>query len=55
MKDKQITKEDMDWKIGEVTLEGHGVTIETKRNFFYRLWVILSNPFLYIFTGKIRW
>ncbi len=32
------------------------IEIENKnRDFFSRVWVVLTNPFLYIFTGKIRY
>lgn len=25
------------------------------RPWWHRLWILVSNPFLYVFTGKIRW
>ena len=32
-----------------------GIVIKTTENFFMRLWLLLSNPFRYILTGKIRY
>lgn len=32
-----------------------GIIIITDNSFFRRLWFLLSNPFRYIFTGKIRY
>lgn len=33
----------------------YGIHITTGRKFFKRLWLYFSNPFTYIFTGKIRY
>jgi len=30
-----------------------GVTMKTGNGFFRRLWLLISNPFRYLFTGKI--
>ena len=32
-----------------------GIIIKSEEKFFMRLWLSLSNPFRYIFTGKIRY
>ena len=32
-----------------------GILIMTDNKFFIRIWFLLSNPFRYIFTGKIRY
>ncbi len=32
-----------------------GIIIISDNNFFVRIWFLLSNPFRYIFTGKIRY
>jgi hypothetical protein len=29
--------------------------IEAKTSWYKRLWYVISNPFLYVFTGKIRY
>jgi len=38
--------------------EGLGIKVKTNRTkikFLKRIWILISNPFLYIFTGQIRW
>lgn len=34
---------------------GKGLIISTDNKFFTRLWFQLTNPFRYIFTGKIKY
>lgn len=34
---------------------GKGIIISTDNKFFIRLWFQLTNPFRYIFTGKIKY
>lgn len=33
----------------------YALYLRTTTNFFIRLWRLLSNPFLYLFTGKLRY
>jgi hypothetical protein len=44
---------------GDVTLVGKppagGVVFNVETGFRARLWYLLTNPILYLFTGKIRW
>lgn len=32
-----------------------GITLSTSKNFIERLWFFITNPFRYLFTGKIRY
>lgn len=32
-----------------------GLVLISNNNFFTRIWFLLSNPFRYIFTGKLRY
>lgn len=36
-------------------VKGGGIIIMTTRNWYIRLWYFISNPFRYLFTGKIRY
>jgi hypothetical protein len=31
------------------------ILIQTNLNFFERLWVLISNPLRYLFTGKLKY
>lgn len=33
----------------------HVVVISNRNSFIQRLWILISNPFLYLFAGKIRY
>lgn len=35
------------------TIFNNSIEIKTGNNFIKRLWLLLSNPFRYLFTGKI--
>ena len=45
-------------KQADVTLypdKQKGILLKTDNNFWNRLWFQISNPFRYVFTGKIRY
>ena len=47
---------EMEWKPVVVIHEepnGNGIVLKTGNRFFRRLWLMISNPFRYLFTGKI--
>lgn len=31
------------------------IIINAKRKWYKRIWIIITNPFLYVFSGKIRY
>jgi len=35
--------------------KGMGILLITNNKFFKRLWYMITNPFRYLFTGKIRY
>ena len=45
-------------QMGDVRLYANkkkGLVLITDNNFFHRVWFLLSNPFRYIFIGKIKY
>jgi hypothetical protein len=34
---------------------GHGLIVVSGKPWWNRLWVLVSNPFLYLFKGEGRW
>jgi len=46
-----ITEEVADVRL----LETKGILLMSNNKFFKRVWYFISNPFRYIFTGKIRY
>lgn len=38
-----------------IQYRGYSLEIYFKTPFLKRLWCVISNPFLYLFTGKIRY
>ena len=47
---------EMEWKANVILYEepnGKGIVLTTGNRFFRRLWLIISNPFRYLFKGKI--
>ena len=38
-----------------VSIDPYSMQIETRAKWYERIWVLLSNPFLYLFKGKIRY
>jgi hypothetical protein len=39
----------------DVSIYGRGIYFNSNERFFMRLWLLVSNPFRYLFTGKIRY
>lgn len=39
----------------DLTVDADVVYIRTNCKFFRRAWILISNPFLYLFAGEIRW
>ena len=39
----------------DVSIYGRGIYISTNERFLMRLWLLVSNPFRYLFTGKLRY
>lgn len=33
----------------------YGFTIKVKTPLLLRIWVLITNPIVYLFTGKVRW
>ena len=47
---------EMEWKANVILYEkpnSKGIVLTTGNKFFRRLWLLISNPVRYIFTGKI--
>lgn len=42
-------------EIPDVSIYGRGISFSTNERFFMRLWLLISNPFRYLFTGKLRY
>lgn len=38
----------------DVILWGKGVMINSNEEWYMRLWYLISNPFRYLFTGKVK-
>lgn len=38
----------------DIVLKDKGITFYSSENWYLRLWILISNPFRYIFTGKIK-
>jgi len=38
----------------DISLYGRGIYFSSNERFFMRLWLLISNPFRYLFTGKTR-
>ena len=36
-------------------LKNRGIVIKTTERWYVRIWLLLTNPFTYLFTGKIRY
>lgn len=50
--ENSATGEIINWSIKPT---GYTIKITSKTNFFRRLWTLISNPFSYLFFGKIRY
>lgn len=48
---KEVVEEIADVRL----LKTKGILLMSNNGFFRRLWYLLSNPFRYIFKGKIRY
>ena len=43
-------------EVHPITLkENNEIEIKTNKKFLDRLWILISNPFVYLFTGKLRY
>ena len=41
--------------VPDVSIYSRGIYFSSNERFFMRLWLLVSNPFRYLFTGKIRY